>query len=205
VADADPLAPADPLNAGAAHVTRLGGTAGQLALASAIAVPGATLAVASCAQALAGQVVQVNVTLNTLVRAVSPALAQLVPMHSPSQFCASALRHRMMRCERPSASCSSEQSQPRRVSGRRCCSRSCCCATRRLAAWSRCLGRCPFRTCSPASAPRAACGHAGHSRVPHSLSPRSSRAPRTAVLRGLRRQPRCGAPSSRRLSRALCV
>jgi hypothetical protein len=67
-ADADPLAPADPLTVGTAHVVRLGGIVGQLSVCSTAAVPSATLAISSAALALAGQVFRIDVGISAVVR-----------------------------------------------------------------------------------------------------------------------------------------
>jgi hypothetical protein len=66
--DADPLAPADPLTVGAAHVVRRGGVVGQLSVSGTAAIPSAKVDVSSAAQALAGQVVRIEVTVSALVR-----------------------------------------------------------------------------------------------------------------------------------------
>jgi hypothetical protein len=67
-ADASPLACADPAAVGAARVSRLGAVVGQLAAAGTVGVPSGKLSVAVPARALAGELVQVDVTLVAEVR-----------------------------------------------------------------------------------------------------------------------------------------
>lgn len=74
-ADADPLPPASLLSSGAAHLTRLGGLPGALRVSLVLPPPSATLSIRPPAHALAGQLVELDITVCSVDDALqSPSL-----------------------------------------------------------------------------------------------------------------------------------